>query len=162
MTTKTQTQLEVTVFRMKEEILSDVRELKVPVDVKSFSELHDYVDANEYGGFCEDDGITDSLIAQYGGRDEDEGMPQGVLDFMNAAQSTISVWIADGGLRKETEENSGGWQGPLLAAYGEQLRRAKKFKRLAKELLRTYSSLMDERAGSITPLEERAQKLLKE
>lgn len=38
----------------KQEILKDIKEGIVPNDVKSFSELHDYVDANYYGGFFDD------------------------------------------------------------------------------------------------------------
>jgi hypothetical protein len=37
--------------RMLLEIFEDVRLGKVPCQVSSFSELHYYVDANEYGGF---------------------------------------------------------------------------------------------------------------
>ena len=38
--------------QMKREILQDISDGIVPETVSSFSELHDYVDANEYGGFC--------------------------------------------------------------------------------------------------------------
>lgn len=44
------------VAEAKREILVDVASGRVPRDTKDFSELHDYVDANEYGGwFREDD-----------------------------------------------------------------------------------------------------------
>lgn len=33
----------------KEEILDDITKCLVPADIKSFDELHEYVDANEYG-----------------------------------------------------------------------------------------------------------------
>lgn len=33
----------------KEEILDDITKCLVPADIKSFNELHNYVDANEYG-----------------------------------------------------------------------------------------------------------------
>lgn len=69
------------VKRMKEEILADVAGGKVPVSVGSFGELHDHMDANEYGGFC--DGANASL------------------EFMNAAQSEIDAWIKAGGLNKK-------------------------------------------------------------
>ncbi len=45
---------DATIQRMKEEIIQDMAEGRVPKTVRSFSELHDHVDANEYGGFCED------------------------------------------------------------------------------------------------------------
>jgi len=38
----------------KKEILSDIKEGIVPDTVTSFSDLHDYVDANYYGGFCDE------------------------------------------------------------------------------------------------------------
>ena len=41
--------------RAKREVLADVAAGIVPVTVASFSELHDYVDANGYGGAFEDD-----------------------------------------------------------------------------------------------------------
>jgi hypothetical protein len=36
------------------EILRDIAEGIVPADVADFSDLHDYTDANEYGGLCGD------------------------------------------------------------------------------------------------------------
>jgi len=38
------------------EILQDIDDGIVPPDVNSFSALHDYVDANTYGGFCDEGG----------------------------------------------------------------------------------------------------------
>jgi hypothetical protein len=66
----------------------------------SFEQLHDYRDANEFGGFC-DDSIADALIEHFGGRDANEGMPDAMLDFMNQVQSALDVWIRTGGLRRE-------------------------------------------------------------
>lgn len=69
----------------------------MPRTVKTFAELHDYVDANEYGGFCEDK-FTGELIEYFGGLDEHTGIPQKMLHFVNAAQNIIDVWIQEGGL----------------------------------------------------------------
>lgn len=69
------------VERMQREILVDVRKGVVPVTCKSFSELHDYVDANCYGGFCE------------------EGFDTTKIDAVNAAQDAINLWIKAGGLK---------------------------------------------------------------
>lgn len=91
--------LEQTVKRMKREVTNDVKSGRVPIDVKSFAGLHDYVDANEYGRFCEDK-FADTLIEHFGGLNENTGMPQKMLDFINAAQDAIDVWIKDGGLRE--------------------------------------------------------------
>ena len=45
--------IEHAIERSKAEILEDIAAGRVPSTVSSFSELHDYVDANEYGGLCE-------------------------------------------------------------------------------------------------------------
>ena len=45
---------EYAIERSKAEILEDMSNGIVPTTVSSFSELHDYVDANEYGGLCSD------------------------------------------------------------------------------------------------------------
>lgn len=52
------------VERSKREILDDIAKGVVPSDVASFSELHDYVDANEYGGLCEE-GATDGPVEEF-------------------------------------------------------------------------------------------------
>lgn len=88
---------EETIERMKREVLADVKLGKVPTTVKAFSELHDYVDANEYGGFCEEE-FADMLTQHFGGLSENTGMPQGMVNFMNSAQNAIDVWIKNGGL----------------------------------------------------------------
>lgn len=93
-----------TVAVMKEQIQHDVISGVVPADVGSFGNLHDYVDANCYGGFC-DDHVADRLIEHFGGRDEHEGMPQGMLDYLNAAQEEIDAWIKAGGLQALKEVN---------------------------------------------------------
>jgi hypothetical protein len=89
-----------TIRCMKDEILSDVRAGKVPADVKSFSELHDYVDANEYGGFCKE-AFSAALINHFGGRDENEGMPDGMMNYTNGAQNAINQWIKAGGISEQ-------------------------------------------------------------
>lgn len=81
-----------TVERMKAEILADMEEGIVPEDVASFSDLHDHVDANEYGGFC-DDKFSDAAIKHFGGRDANEGMPDAFIDFMNDCQDAVGEWL---------------------------------------------------------------------
>ena len=90
--------LEQTVEQMKLEILEDIVRGKVPKTVTSFSALHDYVDANEYGSFC-DDAFSDALIAFFGGRNDDYGMPDDMMDYINAAQDAIDAWIKAGGIQ---------------------------------------------------------------
>jgi hypothetical protein len=89
--------LKEVIERMKREVIADVKSGQVPRTTKTFSELHDYGDANEYGGFC-DDAFIDMLTQHFGGLDKNTGMPQGMLDFINAAQDAIDIWIKEGGL----------------------------------------------------------------
>jgi len=92
---KSEPSLDQTVKRMKREILVDIAAGTLPVSISSFSHLHDYVDANCYGGFCENR-ITDRLIAYFGGGDKNEGMPDGMLSYINEAQGAIDAWIKAG------------------------------------------------------------------
>lgn len=73
--------LNETVNCMVDQILSDMASGLVPKFVSSFSQLHDYVDANCYGGFCDD------VVEDY-----DEDMETHVA-FMNAAQSVVNLWL---------------------------------------------------------------------
>ena len=86
--------LDETIGRMKAEIREDMRAGRISNNPAGFADLHDFVDANEYGGFCEDE-LADRLIKHFGGRDEHEGMPQGLLDYINAAQEAIDKWLKD-------------------------------------------------------------------
>jgi hypothetical protein len=124
--------LNETVQRMKDEILTDVRLGLVPVNVQSFAMLHDYRDANAYGGFC-DDTVADLLIEHFGGRDSDEAMPDGFVAFMNSAQGMIDAWLTTGGLltyHRSTADNTD-W----CVLYAELLIKHKQLTILADKLL---------------------------
>lgn len=54
MATDWKQKIALAVARGKQEIAGDVAAGVVPATVATFSELHDYVDANEYGGLCDD------------------------------------------------------------------------------------------------------------
>jgi hypothetical protein len=73
------------VERAKREVLADIRSGRVPASVRDFSELHDYVDANEYGGACE----TDSDVAF-------DGFTEEQVDFWNEVQNRVDAWIKAG------------------------------------------------------------------
>ena len=75
------------VERAKREVLADVKAGIVPRTVASYSELHDYVDANYYGGAFET-----SLS------DDDGNMSEEVCEFWNAVQNAVHRWIREGGL----------------------------------------------------------------
>lgn len=70
------------VARMKREILEDMQAGIVPVTVDSFSKLHDYVDANMYGGI-------DALDIDW---NSDEGCA-----LLNRAQNAVGQWLKNGG-----------------------------------------------------------------
>ena len=89
--------LEKTIERMKAEIVEDVLTGHVPLNCATFGELHDYRDANGYGGFS-DDTLADSMIRYFGGRGADEGMPNNMISFINQAQESVDGWLAKGGL----------------------------------------------------------------
>lgn len=69
------------IARSKREILKDVADGIVPVSVRSFSELHDYIDANCYGGLCTQRGYMNN-------------------DDANTVQNAVDAWIKVGGIRK--------------------------------------------------------------
>ena len=76
--TKTQAEIETAIRDMKAEILADMAAGTRPETVGSFSELHDYVDANYYGGFCE--GIRASWDTHY----------------FNVVSNAVSAWLEGG------------------------------------------------------------------
>lgn len=80
---------------MKAEVNSMIASGLVPPDVKTFGELHNYCDANCLAGLC-DDVVFDALVKEHGGRDEHQGMPQGMLDVINTAQTGVNTWLQNG------------------------------------------------------------------
>ena len=121
--------LDQVVARMKREAIDDVQGHRVPLDVKNFGELHDYVDGNCYGGFTDDDGIIDEMIALEGGRHpHNEGMPDNVVAFINDAQTAVSKWIEQGGLTSAID-NSDWTEHFTPYAFAEQIRRVKQLER---------------------------------
>lgn len=82
----------------KQQVLALVADARVPLGVASFSELDDYCDANELGGFCDDD-KADEWIEAFGGRDEHEGWPEEYHQFVDSVQAAVDKWIKAGGVR---------------------------------------------------------------
>lgn len=76
-------QLELTLCRMKFEILQDMLDGRVHGQVSDFGTLHSFVDANEYGGFCDDNPNP------FNGLTNDEQ-----IDVMNYCQTQISEWLS--------------------------------------------------------------------
>ena len=84
--------LDALVSIMKHEITADIAEMRIPHNVSSYSDLHDYVDANCYGGFCEDD-------AHPWAWKPEGGLTDAATDLINAATDIVDKWLANG--RKE-------------------------------------------------------------
>ena len=92
------------VAAIKAEVLERMREGTIPEDVKSFSDLHDYCDANCLGGLCESK-TFDALWSHFAGSESVETMPQGMLDLINKVQETVHAWLACGTAETEISSN---------------------------------------------------------
>lgn len=115
--------VEESIERMKREVLDYVQSGMIPRHVTSFCDLHDHIDANTLGGFCED-AIFDAMWIAYGGlpdQSDEDGMPLGMLGHVNAAQDAIAHWIAHGGLHGEGPVYECVW-GAGYHAGGDELR----------------------------------------
>lgn len=92
--------MELVVERMKREIWGEVATGRIPKTVRRFSQLHDYIDANELGGFCDNEWLSQMYELFGGPGDDDEWMySEQLTDFTNEAQDTIDMWLQAGGLR---------------------------------------------------------------
>jgi hypothetical protein len=153
--------IDQTLARMREEILEDIRTHRVPISVSSFSGLHDYVDANAYGGFCDDE-YAETLITSFGGRDaETEAMPDAYLAFMSLAQTAINFWLATGGPKEDMREYRTELQIAELSEFGELTVKCKQYQRLAEELLGRYEGCICERMDlADSEMAVRARKIL--
>src|ERR1700726_3754913 len=84
--------------KMKAEIIEDIQSGVVPNTVADFSELHDYVDANCYGG---SEALLDEL--DDAAPDTDEGHHGALMqlwEIMNPAMEIVNVWIKSGAVQK--------------------------------------------------------------
>lgn len=66
--------------KAKREILEDIASGRVPATVRTFSELHDYLDANEY--------VVQGLF--------DSDGPAQSYDDVNAVLGELDAWLAAG------------------------------------------------------------------
>lgn len=83
---------------MKKEILEDVQKGIVPQDVSSFSQLHDFVDANCYGGT---EALLDEMDSAVPDTDENHARALGALvDICNPAMDIVDAWIKTGAMRE--------------------------------------------------------------
>lgn len=70
--------LTAAVARAKVEIRADIANGRVPASVRSFGELHDHVDADEYGGLSQ---LPES---------------EALVDFAAAVRDVVDVWLEEG------------------------------------------------------------------
>ena len=90
--------MEFTIARAKSQILRDVRSGIVPPGVKSFSDLHDYVDANGYGDAFEWPDLPSES--------EDDAYMNACCAFWNKVQNELHAWIATGEMLKSIQRQS--------------------------------------------------------
>jgi hypothetical protein len=82
--------------RIKLEIMEDVCSGIIPVSMERFSDLHDYVDANCYGGT---EALLDKLDDAAPATDEGHRAAlDSMCDLMNEAMEFVDVWIKAGGI----------------------------------------------------------------
>lgn len=94
--------VEETAERIKRDIIELIKVGRMPRGVSSLEDVHDHCDGNCLGGLCTDD-LFDTLIVHFGGRDAEQGMPQGMINHINAANDLVEVWLAAGGHLEETK-----------------------------------------------------------
>lgn len=93
------------ITRIKAEVLHAVAYCEplagkiVPITITSFGDLHDYCDANELGGLCDDD-ITAKGSGLFPERTDNGTLAtQAWMDACDVIQDTIHDWIASGSMR---------------------------------------------------------------
>lgn len=80
------------ILRAKHEVIEDMDAGYVPKTVGSYSDLHDHVDANYYGGVFEWPGPLPS--------DQDGVYADLFWKFWNGVQDAVDDWIKKGGFRE--------------------------------------------------------------
>jgi hypothetical protein len=91
------------VAQSKREILADIAAGTTPADVATFSALHDYTDANCYGGLCDDDGPMSHLWDV-----EDSSGCAVMLSFGAEVQDAVHQWLV-AGREDRCQESTHSW-----------------------------------------------------
>lgn len=86
--------------RMQAEIQEDAKNEVIPSEIWEFGDLHHYVDANKYGGLCDDERL-EALIAEHGGREDDGSLPSSLVNLITEAEGIVGRWLEEGGLAGE-------------------------------------------------------------
>ncbi|SPS02218.1 MULTISPECIES: hypothetical protein [Cupriavidus] len=75
----------------KAQIQQEIASGRIPPTVKTFSELHDFVDANEFGGLCADEGDLPRLFPRI-----TESDAEAFCEAANQVQQALDTWLASG------------------------------------------------------------------
>jgi hypothetical protein len=89
------------VRQAKQEILTDIARGIVPYTLRSFAELHDFVDANEYGG------LTEGVYPRSDGDRARDEIGDAETAFANRVQNALDGWIKRGRRMSKEETASG-------------------------------------------------------
>ena len=82
-----------------EEVLEHVANGTIPATVASFSALHDHMDANCLGGFCDEDlKPVFEAIFKRNGEDDAEWFSNGFMQATGATQNRVDAWLRAGGV----------------------------------------------------------------
>lgn len=83
-------------------------------EITCYADLHDYVDANYYGGAFEDQ-VSRTLALALGMQppppdsdEDDDTFGEVIQQFFNPMQDIVSDWIAGGGIRRVADAVAGG------------------------------------------------------
>ena len=79
--------------RMKTHVCELVETGIIPKTVGSYGDIDNFYDANDIGTLCNDE-IFEALVEKFGGRDEHEGMPEGMVCLINEVKENVDAWIA--------------------------------------------------------------------
>jgi hypothetical protein len=86
-----------------EHVLELIADGDIPANVGSFSALHDHIDANCLGGFCDDDlnPIFEAIFPRTTA-DADDYFPYAFMEAVATVQDRVDAWIkAEDGMRKD-------------------------------------------------------------
>ncbi len=101
------TRFDTVLARAKAEIIADLEAGTIPASCASFGDLHNYVDANGYGGAFEES-------------NPDIWEPS-EMEFWNEIQDTLNAWIVAGALRANEAEFRKGLDSTIERADALQL-----------------------------------------
>lgn len=78
----------------KRQIQQEIAAGRIPPTVTDFARLHDFVDANEFGGLCEDDGEWNRLFPRTSTAEDDA-----FCEAANRVQAALGQWLTASGER---------------------------------------------------------------